>query len=152
MKRAFETIDRHMLIDKLNAIGVKNTELDWFRSFLSNWKQCTAIASTVSEDVTVNIGLPLGSVLAPILFNIYINDIVSVLKYSTIKLFADDALISITGTDEKKLQQNLQYDLDNLYLWLCGNKLKVNIEKTKYMLITRKITFVWKISKSTIEL
>ena len=141
LKRAFETIDQNMLLKKLNAIGIRNKELNWFRSFLTDRKQCTIIGSSKSEDILVELGLPQGSVLAPILFNIYINDIVKALRYSKIKLFADDALITISGSNEKDIFEKLQQDLDSLYKWLCINKLKINIEKTKYMIITRKNNF-----------
>ena len=138
LKRAFETIDQDILLEKLKAIGVRNREFMWFKSFLTNRKQRTVIGSAISNEVDVNIGLPQGSVLAPILFNIYINDIKKVLNFSTIKLFADDALITISGSDIVDINQKLQQDLDSLFKWLCINKLKINIEKTKYMIISRK--------------
>ena len=71
LKRAFETIDRNLLLKKLFAIGIKDIELEWFRSFLSDRKQRTIIGSAISEEVNVGIGLPQGSVLATILFNLY---------------------------------------------------------------------------------
>ena len=154
LKRAFETIDQTILLEKLSAIGIRNKELNWFRSFLTNRKQCTTIGSVVSEEIEVNIGLPQGSVLAPILFNVYINDIGRVLRHSSIKLFADDALITISGSNIKDISEKLQMDLDNLFKWLCVNKLKININKTKYMVINRKVNvddIVLTINNSIIE-
>lgn len=82
------------MIDKLYGIGVRGQALAWFASYLSNRRQQTLINSNcVSEQQPVDIGLPQGSVLAPLLFLIYINDIAKVLEHCSIKLFADDALI-----------------------------------------------------------
>lgn len=137
LKRAFETIDRSILIQKLFAIGVKDVELRWFKSFLEERMQQTVIGSSLSEKIEVKIGLPQGSVLAPILFNLYINDVVASLKFSSIKLFADDALIMISGVDVNDMRDKLNSDLESFYNWLCVNRLKLNIDKTKYMFITR---------------
>lgn len=84
------------------------------------------------------IGLPQGSVLAPILFLIYINDIINVIQDCEIKLFADDALLMISDDNITTAVTKMQNDLNNLYTWLCANRLKLNINKTKYMVITRK--------------
>ena len=154
LKRAFETIDQNILLKKLSAIGIRDKELNWFKSFLENRKQCTVIGQEISEARNVDIGLPQGSVLAPLLFNIYINNIGKVLKYSSIKLFADDALIMISGSNIEEIRDKLQYDLDNLYSWLCVNKLMINIDKTKFMVITRKLNsenIVLKINNKEIE-
>ncbi|XP_036340251.1 uncharacterized protein LOC118749554 [Rhagoletis pomonella] len=95
LKRAFETVDRDILLKKLQRIGITGTELEWFSSYLKQRRQRTVINTAISEELEVPIGLPQGSVLAPILFLIYINDIVNAVEGCEIRLFADDALIMI---------------------------------------------------------
>lgn len=96
------------------------------------------INTAISEELEVPIGLPQGSVLAPILFLIYINDIVNAVEGCEIRLFADDALIMISENNINVAISKMQMALNNLYTWLCGNRLKLNINKTKYMIITRR--------------
>lgn len=138
LKRAFETIDRDILLKKLNRTGVRNTALEWFRSYLTGRKQRTIIGNAMSNEIDVNIGLPQGSVLAAILFTIYINDINKCMKFSRIRLFADDALLTISCYTLDEAISKIQTDLNLIYQWLCQNKLKTNVEKTKWMLITKK--------------
>lgn len=107
------------------------------RSYLSDRKQRTIIGSAVSSVVDVNIGLPQGSVLAPILFTIYINDIKKCLRHCKIRLFADDALVTISETNAYDAMLKMQEDLDSLYRWLCIRKLKLNVDKTKFMIICK---------------
>lgn len=92
-KRAFETIDREILLDKLNKYGIRDTELKWFKSFLSNRKQFTCV-NNIKSNITDNMyGVPQGSILGALLFIIYINDMPNVLDKSEMVLYADDTLI-----------------------------------------------------------
>lgn len=86
----------------------------------------------------MDIGLPQGSVLAPILFILYINDIVKNIKFGKIKLFADDALLYVTDESLEQAKEKMNMELNDLYKWLCMNKLKLNIDKTKAMIIGSK--------------
>ena len=138
LKRAFETIDRKLLLDKLINIGMEGKEWEWFRSYLTDRKQQTRIGSVVSKATSIDLGLPQGAILSPILFIIYINDIKNCLKYCKIRLFADDALITVGESNMKTAMYKIQHDLDNLYKWLCENKLKLNTNKTKYMIMTNQ--------------
>lgn len=117
------------MICKLKRIGIKEVELKWFESFLTNRKQRTVIGEELSKDLPVDIGLPQGSVLAPILFNIYINDVLSSIRYCKIRLFADDALLTISEDDLDTATDKMQNDLDSLYVWLCKNKLMLNVKR-----------------------
>jgi len=138
LKRAFETIARHLLLIKIQNIGVEGRELKWFENYLTNRHQRTIVNSNISEEISVNNGLPQGSVLAPILFLVYINDIVKALEYCDIKLFADDALLFVSAPDPVVALEKIQIDLNNLYHWLCENKMKINIDKTKFMVLNRQ--------------
>ena len=115
LKRAFETVNHTILIDKLNKYGIKSTELSWFKSFLTNRTQCTKVNENTSQYVSVDVGLPQGAILSIPLFQIYINDLVKVIKYSKIKLFADDGLIYISGHDLNECKRLINLDLAGFY-------------------------------------
>lgn len=134
-KRAFETIDRRLLLAKLAKMGVTGIELSWFENYLSNRRQRTKFNDVVSSEREVRIGLPQGSAISPMLFILYINDIQTTLRTSTARLFADDALITYAHEDITQAMHVIEEDLQRLYGWLCGNKLKLNLDKTKYMII-----------------
>lgn len=138
LKRAFETVDRDILLKKLYIIGVRNLPLKWFKSYLQGRKQKTLIDDAVSTELDVEIGLPQGSVLAAILFIIYINDIKKYIEHCKIRLFADDALLTISAPTLEEAVLKIQNDLNSIYRWLCHNKLKLNIDKTKYIIMRRR--------------
>lgn len=138
LKRAFETIDRELLLKKLFRYGIRGVELKWFRMYLSDRFQRTKFGSEFSSLAENFLGIPQGSVLGAVLFVLYINNIKSVFKNCKIKLFADDTLTYIIGEDVDEMVNKLNSDLNNFGKWLKCNKLKLNVEKTKYMVITHK--------------
>ena len=135
LSRAFETIDREILLLKLEKYGISGTELKWFQSYLNNRRQRTKINNTISEAIDINIGVPQGSILGVILFVLYINDINCIIKQSKIFLFADDALLYVSGDSMLECINKINNDLNELSLWFKMNKLKLNIDKTKCMCI-----------------
>lgn len=137
-KRAFETIDVNILLKKLYAYGVKDTESKWFSSYLNDRYQRTSFEGHISEDTLVKHGVPQGSVLGPLLFILYINDIHHCIKHGQINLFADDTLLYIKTTDIEDGLNKLNDDLNNLQGWLNENKLKLNINKTKWIVISER--------------
>lgn len=134
-KRAFETIDREILLVKLESYGVKDRELRWFREFLSNRTQRTKVGKSVSDALRIDLGVPQGSVLGTLLFSIYINDINKVLVNCKVAVFADDTLLYIARDDVGDAETLIQQDLQRLSEWLNANKLKLNVGKTKSILI-----------------
>lgn len=138
LKRTFETIDRQKLLKKLEKIGIRGVELNWFRSYLSNRFQKTKFNGEVSDERQIDLGVPQGSKLAALLFLLYINDIKECLLFMTIILFADDTLLYYCGKDINEINRRINEDLERINRWLCTNKLKLNIEKTKYMVITNR--------------
>lgn len=137
-KRAFETIDRDIQLQKLKKYGVTDSALNWFASYLDNRRQIVKIGETKSDVLVNNMGVPQGSILGPLLFILYINDIATCLKYSIAKMFADDTLVYIIADNIEEAIFKINSDLSVLYEKLCQNKLKLNVNKTKIMIITNK--------------
>ena len=138
-KRAFETINRVRLLHKLSNYGIRGNALKWFRSYLTGRRQVTRYCNERSDEAYINYGVPQGSVLGPLLFILYINDIFNVNQDELrifINLFADDTLVSFTGNCLKDACTLLNCFLKRLLDWLRSNKLKLNVNKTKCMLIT----------------
>lgn len=142
LKRAFEIVDRGIMIEKLEMYGVTGIVLKWFKSYLENRTQRVKFNGMLSSPIRVQVGVPQGSVLGPILFLLYINDIVEVIDDDCeIRLFKDDALIYTTGRSCEEISNKLNIQMEKIEKWLKGNRLKLNVEKTKVMVIrgARKI-------------
>lgn len=136
LKRAFETIDRGRLLEKLYQYGITGTVLEWFRSYLNDRRQQVQFNDRWSKILTTEYGVPQGSVLGPLLFIIYMNDIVNVCaEVCNIKMFADDTLIYVTGESSAEVERKLNIAFNVIEEWMNVNKLKLNAEKTKYMLV-----------------
>lgn len=140
LKRAFETIDRDILMEKIESMGIEGVEKRWFESYLSGRMQQTKFNEEISPKRVIDNGLPQGSSLAPILFLLYINDIIRVLNHAKANLFADDTAVAVPHRNAEWAIATMNNELSNVYDWLCGNKLKLNIMKTKYMIIGNKNT------------
>ena len=125
-KRAFETIDRDLLLQKLYNYGIEGKELEWFRSYLADRKQMVKVNNTKSECINNNYGVPQGSILGALLFIIYINDMPNVLKKCEIVLYADDTLIFTEDSTDKQCIENMMDDVININTWLKMNKLNQN--------------------------
>jgi hypothetical protein len=135
LKRAFETVDRGMLVKKLRMYGLGDEIVRWFDSYLKNRKQQVKYNGVLSEPVDCNVGVPQGSVLGPLLFNIYINDIVKHIRNCDIRMFADDMILCRNGKDYGRIVLDINEDLRYLNEWLVSNRLKINVDKTKYIII-----------------
>lgn len=138
LKRAFETIDRQILVAKLQRYGFKENVLDWICSYLVMRTQKVKYNNCSSETLENNTGVPQGSILGPLLFILYINDIETIFTHCKIHLYADDALITLSGTNLITMNSILNAELNRLEIWLRNNKLKVNVPKTKAMLLCSK--------------
>ena len=113
--------------------GVRGIALNWFTSYLSHRKQYVSVNGHTSEYLNISCGVPQGSVLGPLLFLIYINDLPSVSKYLRFYLFADDTNIYFEAKDLKTLQKIMNRELRHVKKWLEANKLALNIEKTNFV-------------------
>jgi hypothetical protein len=137
-KRAFETINRTKLIEILSRYGVRNNELDWFNDYFTNRKQKVKIENAVSNERIVEHGVSQGSCLGPLTYLLAVNYLPLVLQHSTVNMFADDTLITVTSDSINDAVFKLNEDLETLYEWINYNNLALNISKTKYMIIANK--------------
>ncbi len=138
LKKAFDTVDIPLLLHKLTGLGVHETELSWFKNYLTNRYQCVSIGGQTSETLPIDYGVPQGSVLGPLLFIIYINDLQNQIKQAKITLYADDTAIFYASKDLLEIQRVLNQELGYAHKWLTDNKLTLNVKKTKCMLFSSK--------------
>ena len=139
LKKAFDSVSHKILLEKLKYYGVKGTALNLFQSYLSNRKQVTGIDDYVSVLDLIEWGVPQGSVLGPLLFLIFINDIPHASDLGT-WLFADDTALVLSACNILLLQSKMNCQVDKVHDWLLANRLSVHyVDKSKYMLINKNI-------------
>lgn len=137
--KAFDQVKHSYLINKLSAIGVHSSLLNWISTYLCNRRQCVSMLGWKSKSFVVTSGVPQGSHLGPLLFILFINDIVDVFRHSKCLMYADDIKIYKAIKNESDILQ-LQQDLDSLVLWSHNNGLKLNIDKCCVISYFRKRT------------
>ena len=136
--KAFDTVDHVILLKKLAHYGIRGTALKWFESYLSNREQYVTYNGISSSKQGIKCGVPPGSILGPLLFFIYINDLSLVCKHTSAILFADDTNLFTSGKDLKSLESTTNSELSHISLWLKVNKLSLNIKTTHYMIFWRR--------------
>jgi len=139
IRKAFDTVNHDILIQKLKHYGIKDTALSWFRSFLTDRFQQTRVGSRISSVHPLNSGVPQGSILGPILFSIFINDLPNACLLSKPYLFADDGALYFDNISRGNYG-NIKQELKLVIRWLQANKLSLNNEKTKLMMLDSKPT------------
>lgn len=138
LKKAFDTVSHNLLIKKLERIGVKGNALKMFESYLSNRMQVVKIENTQSKTEPLTCGVPQGSILGPLLFLIYINNVHELSLNGDITLYADDTCLFYFGASIHTILSHAQKDLNNLFSWFQHNLLTINISKTCYIIFKAK--------------
>ena len=138
LQKAFDTVDHKILLHKLYNYGIRGTMYNWLNNYLLNRKQFTVVNNVPSKIDNITCGVPQGSVLGPLLFLIYINDMYNAVPGEKLKLFADDTNLFIFGPDPILLQQKANECLESMEKWFTANKLSLNIDKTCYTVFGSK--------------
>ena len=135
LRKAFDTIDHQIMLKKLRCYGIAGTAHNWFSSYLCNRSQYCQVDGNLSQPSSVLGGIPQGSILGPLLFLLYINDLPNCLSDTKCNMFADDTQLDRSSSDVNIVTSALNNDLKNVSDWLSTNKLSLNTEKTEYMII-----------------
>ncbi len=133
LSKAFDTISHDILLSKLDNMGIRGIANLWFKDYLTNRKQYLELYDIKSSMETILCGVPQGSILGPILFLVYVNDISRSTPLSILS-FADDTTVSTSAPDIHTLYRTMNYELDQMSEWFKANKLCLNVKKTKYIL------------------
>ena len=138
LSKAFDTLNHSILLKKLEHYGIRGIALKWFNSYLSNRKQCVTLNGVTSSLKLITHGVPQGSILGPLLFILYINDIVNCSDLLLFILFADDTNLFCSSDDIWKLMHIVNSELANISNWFRANKLSLNTKKTNFILFGSK--------------
>ena len=134
LKKAFDTVDHDIFIEKLDHYGVRGVAKDWFISYLKGRRQFVVIENETSSSQEILTGVPQGSALGPLLFLIYINDLNTCMQFSKTYQFTDDTNIMMSNISLEVLTKQINKDLLNLSYWLRAHKLCLNFQKTELII------------------
>ena len=138
LSKAFDCLPHDLLLLKLESYGLSKSALNLLKSYLSNRKQCVKIGQSVSEMLDIYKGVPQGSILGPVLFNVFINDIFLFVKNCDLYNYADDNTLSKSGTSLATVSKSLEEDSKSLISWFSSNKMQANPEKFQAIAIGNK--------------
>ena len=134
--KAFDMVDHTILLEKLHHYGIRGIAHAWFKSYLTGRTQYVALDDKKSSLRDMIYGVPQGSILGPLLFIIYINDIPNIVDISTFIMYADDANILISGSTVAEIEEKFNSLSKKLEIWVSTNQLALNLKKTNYMIFS----------------
>ena len=138
LQKCFDTIDHNILLCKLEKYGIRGRNLKFFKHYLSDRKQRVNVNGQESSFLNILFGVPQGSILGPILFLLFINDLPTCLRHCECNLFADDTVIYTMSGDKQSAMTDLQSDINNIYDWFTRNRLSVNVNKSCTMSVPKR--------------
>ena len=137
LSKAFDVISHDILLHKLNSYGIRGIANKWFQSYLSDRSQYIELEGIHSSHMPIRCGVPQGSILGPLLYLIYVNDIYKSCDGNIVS-FADDTTLYMSNSDLAQLFTDTNRQINELFSWFCANKLSLNANKTKYIVIRPK--------------
>ncbi len=136
LRKAFDLIDHAILLKKLKMYQCSENTMKWFTSYLDQRAQCTIFKGKVSEKSTITCGVPQGSILGPLFFILFINDLPLCVENSDCDMYADDSSVTNSADNVMELEENLNDDMESVSGWCSDNHMLANASKTKCMLVT----------------
>ena len=137
-KKAFDCVPHSILLEKLHHYGIRGNLLNWFKCYLSGRSQVTKIDKNTSQRANINIGLPQGSVLGPLLFNIFINDLANVSRVLKLVKFCDDSTLYLTGRRISEMIDIVNSEMLLISQWCLANRMSLNTDKTVAMIFSNR--------------
>lgn len=138
--KAFDTVNHEILYDKLYRLGIRGLALDLIKSYLKNRIQVVNVNGNISSCEYLNIGVPQGSILGPLLFLIYINDLLDSIPNCIIVSHADDTVTLCSEDDWNETAIAMNLSLEQVFQWLVNNQLTINVQKTVYITFANSIS------------
>ena len=134
LKKAFDTIDHNLLLAKLGRYGIDSQSLKWIDSYLKGGHERVGIDGVLSSPAIIQSSVPQGSIMGPLLFILYINNVPVCINFSKVMLYANDTILYYAAKTGAELELILSLDLNNVAMWMTQNELFLNNKKTEYVI------------------